>query len=106
MDESGQLQKAITDLSSIISSYLSEDGTRYLLHSELVSVGDTETCSQCVPCLQLMKEEEEIERPRRHHRTRRKYRCVWPLLCLPSLRKQGAWPLLVFSRLRPSPTDQ
>ena len=61
MDEFGQLKKTVTDLSPVMSSYLSKTGTRYHLHPELVNVGDTETCSLCVACLQLMNEEIEIE---------------------------------------------
>lgn len=61
MDEFGQLKKTVTDLSPVMSSYLSKTGVRYHLHPELVNVGDTETCSLCVACLQVMNEEIEIE---------------------------------------------
>ncbi len=61
MDDSGQLKKTVTDLSPVMSSRLSKAGTRYHLLPELVNVGDTETCSMCVLCLQLMNEGIEVE---------------------------------------------
>ena len=58
MDESGVLKETATDLSPVMSSCLSETGTRYHLHPELVKTGETtEMCCLCVPCLHLVKEE-------------------------------------------------
>ena len=59
MGESGVLKDSATDLSSIMSSFMSVNGTRYHLHPELVKKGEVEVISLCVDCLQLVKEEAE-----------------------------------------------
>ncbi len=61
MGDSGQLKKTVTDLSPVMSSHLSEAGTRNHLHPELVSIDDTETCSLCVRCLRRINEEIEFD---------------------------------------------
>jgi hypothetical protein len=61
MDESGLLKEDVTDLSPIMSSFLSTNGTRYHLHPELTHKGDeAESCFLCVTCLQLVNEENSI----------------------------------------------
>ncbi len=61
MDDSGVLRKTATDLSPVMSSFLSKTGTRYHLHPELIKIRETtEMCSLCVPCLRLVEEEIEI----------------------------------------------
>ena len=55
MDESGVLNKTATDLSLIKSSFLSENGTRYHLHPELIKFcKTTEMCCLCVSCLRIV----------------------------------------------------
>ena len=52
------LRETVTDLSPVMSSFLSENGTRYHLHPELIKIRETtEMCSFCVPCLRLVEEE-------------------------------------------------
>ncbi len=58
MDDSGVLRKTATDLSPVMSSFLSKTGTRYHLHPELIKIRETtEMCCLCVPCLRLVEEE-------------------------------------------------
>ena len=59
MGESGVLNDSPTDLSPIMSTFMSANGTRYHLHPELVKKGEVEVISLCVDCLQLVNEEEE-----------------------------------------------
>jgi hypothetical protein len=53
MGESGVLNESPTDLSPIMSTFMSTTGTRYHLHPELVKEGEVEVISVCVDCLQL-----------------------------------------------------
>ena len=59
MSESGVLLASPTDLSPIMSTFMSSNGTRYHLHPELVKEGEVEVISVCVDCLQLVKEEDD-----------------------------------------------
>ena len=59
MGESGVLNESPTDLSPIMSTFMSANGTRYHLHPELVKQGEVEVISLCVDCLQLVKEEDD-----------------------------------------------
>ena len=61
MGESGVLKDSVTDLSPIMSSFMSANGTRYHLHPELVKKGEVEVISLCVNCLELVKEENDAE---------------------------------------------
>jgi hypothetical protein len=58
MSEHGKLDDHRTDLSPIMSSYLSCNGQRYHLHPELVN-SVKEICHVCSSCLQLIEQEEE-----------------------------------------------
>ncbi len=59
MGESGVLNDSPTDLSPIMSTFMSANGTRYHLHPELVKQGEVEVINVCVDCLQLVKEEDD-----------------------------------------------
>ena len=59
MGESGVLNDSPTDLSPIMSTFMSSNGIRYHLHPELVQEGEGEVISVCVDCLQLIKEEDD-----------------------------------------------
>ena len=59
MGESGVLKESPTDLSPIMSTFMSSNGTRYHLHPELVKQGEVEVIYLCVDCLQLVKEEDD-----------------------------------------------
>ena len=59
MGESGVLNDSSTDLSPIMSTFMSANGIRYHLHPELVNQGEVEAISLCVDCLQLVKEEDD-----------------------------------------------
>ena len=61
MGESGVLKDSVTDLSPIMSSFMSANGTRYHLHPELVKKGEVEVISLCVNCLELVNEENDAE---------------------------------------------
>ena len=59
MGESGVLNDSPTDLSPIMSTFMSANGYRYHLHPELVKNGEVEVIFLCVDCLQLVNEEKE-----------------------------------------------
>jgi len=63
MDSSGKLNDYTTDLSPIMSSYLSANTRkRHHLHPELINVVDgVETCDFCVKCIELMTGEQNAE---------------------------------------------
>ena len=59
MGESVVLNDSPTDLSPLMSTFMSANGSRYHLHPELVKKGEVEVIFLCVDCLQLVNEEEE-----------------------------------------------